>query len=316
LLEQLTRVYPEPIEEISLLGHSMGGLVIRSACHYAAELGLAWLGKARRACYLGTPHLGSPYEKAGHLLSLALGAIDHPVVQLTGTLANLRSAGVKDLRHGSLLDEDWQEQDLDAPFAKRPRRVPLCAGVDHYLVAGALHDRESHVISQLFGDALVRLGSATDPDRCADLPLGHIAVLPRIHHMELSRSERVYAHLRDWFGERSACQSEQAPSEAPTPPPLDEGTSESARYDRLHGYRALLEDAILHGSTAVEQVQARLTQRPYDLLERIAGLEAPTRQVRSAHLGVMRGVYGMIRAVNALSGSALHEGIERLKRIG
>lgn len=317
LLEELTRAYPQPLEELSLLGHSMGGLLIRSACHYAAELGLAWLEKARRACYLGTPHLGSPYEKAGHLLSVVLGAIDHPVVQLTGTLANLRSAGVKDLRHGSLLDEDWQEQDLDAPFGEWPRRVPLCAGIDHYLVAGALSEQEGHIVSRLIGDALVRLGSATDPGRDAGLPPEHIAVVPGIHHMQLAHSAQVYARLRTWFGQPCLREFEPVPSAIPVPLPHEDGDShESARYDRLQGYRALLQDAILHGSTAVEQVQASLTRRPYDLLERIPGLETPTRHARTAHLGALRGVYGMIRAVNSLSGVALHEGIERLKKLG
>lgn len=134
--------------------------------------------------------------------------------------------------------------------------------------------------------------------------------------MQLAHSERVYAKLRDWFGEPCMHELEPAPSATPAPAPRDEDTSGGARYDRLQGYRALLQDAILHGTSAVEQVQTKLTQRPYDLLEKIPTLERPTRHVRSAHLGAMRGVYGMIRAVNSLSGSALHEGIERLKKMG
>src|SRR5262249_28622000 len=98
LLEALVASSAVPIEELTLVGHSRGGLVIRSACHYAEKLELGWIGRARRAIYLGSPHLGAPLEKAGHLVSLALGAFDHPVVRLTRTVANLRSAGVKDLR--------------------------------------------------------------------------------------------------------------------------------------------------------------------------------------------------------------------------
>src|SRR5690349_9768270 len=107
----------------------MGGLVIRSACHYADTLDHQWIARTRRAIYLGSPHLGAPLEKGGHLVSVALAAIPNPVVKLTGTLANLRSAGVKDLRHGSLVDEDWIARDLDAWNAERPREVPLRPGL-------------------------------------------------------------------------------------------------------------------------------------------------------------------------------------------
>jgi len=37
LLASLVAAYPTPIEEIILVGHSMGGLVVRSACHYGRE---------------------------------------------------------------------------------------------------------------------------------------------------------------------------------------------------------------------------------------------------------------------------------------
>jgi pimeloyl-ACP methyl ester carboxylesterase len=315
LLERLLAAYPIQIDDISLIGHSMGGLVIRSACYYAEELGLTWLTRARRAFYLGVPHLGSPYEKAGHLLSVALGSIDHPVVRLTGTLGNLRSAGVKDLRHGSLLDEDWQGQDLDALDAKRPRIVPLCAGMAHYLVAGALTQSENHLLAQLLGDALVRLPSATDPGHRAALPPEHFALLPGVHHMGLAHSPQVYSALRAWFGEPPLETASTKRATADPSPALATSTRE-ARLERLDAYRALLQDAVEHGSTAVEQVQAELSRRPYDLLEQIPPLEAPTRLVRSAHSVAVRGVYGMIRAVNAVTGAALHEGIDWLKKIG
>lgn len=315
LVERLLEVYPLPVDDISLLGHSMGGLVIRSACYYAEELSLAWPRHARRAFYLGAPHLGSPYEKAGHLLSAVLGAIDHPVVRLTGTLGNLRSAGVKDLRHGSLLDEDWQGRDLDALDAPVPRAVPLHAGMAHYLVAGTLTQNENHVLGQLLGDALVRLSSATAPGRRAALPQEHVAVLPGIHHMLLAHSPQVYGVLRRWFGEPRA---EPARATSPAQPASSEPSSSNAGFERLDAYRALLEDAIDQGVSAVQRVQEELTQRPYDLMAELPPLQAPTALVRSAHFAALRGVYGAIRAVNSATGAALHVGIDwlKLKKMG
>src|SRR5262249_22600271 len=125
-------------------------------------------------------------EKAGHLVSLALGTIDEPVVRLTRTLADLRSAGVKDLRHGTLLDDGAV--------------LPLCPGPAHHFVAGTLTGTERHWVAQVFGDSLVRLGSATDPGRRAGLPDDHFAVFAGVRHMELARSPEVYAKIRHWFG--------------------------------------------------------------------------------------------------------------------
>jgi hypothetical protein len=306
LLERLVESAPVPIEDITLIGHSMGGLLIRSACHYAERLGLSWIHETRRAFYLGSPHLGAPLEKAGHFVSLALGAIDHPVVRLTHTLANLRSAGVKDMRHGSLLDEDWPSEGLG------PRRgppLPLRAGMDHHLIAGTLTRDESHFVAQLFGDALVRVASAIAPGRREGLPTDHVTVLPGIHHMELAHSDSVYARIRDALG--AAVADPSLDIEPPSPPVPAVAGDDLARAD---AYRALLEDAVEHGSTAIQEVQMEMTARPYDLLERIPPLEVPAKLVRAAHFAGIRFAYGATRSVNRLVGALVHEGIEWAKK--
>jgi pimeloyl-ACP methyl ester carboxylesterase len=309
LLERLLTAYPVPLQEITLLGHSLGGLVIRSACHYAERLSLSWLERTRRAFYLGAPHLGSPLEKAGHWLSLVLGAIDHPVVRLTGTLGNLRSAGVKDLRHGSLLDEDWQGRDLDAFDLMRPRPVPLHPGIQHFLIAGALTQSEAHFITRLFGDAFVRLPSATDPGRRAGLPSEHFAVFPGVHHMLLSHSPEVYTRLRSWFGEPAGKTAALTTTEPEPEASTEQPRAAERRFERIEGYRALLEEAVDQGVTAVQRVQEELTRRPYDVLSLVPPLEAPTALVRGVHFAAIGGVYATIRGVNSLAGVALQRGL-------
>jgi pimeloyl-ACP methyl ester carboxylesterase len=307
LLEELVATANVRIVDISLVGHSMGGLVIRSACHYAEELRMSWIGRARRAIYLGAPHLGAPLEKAGHLVSLALGAFEHPVVRLTRTVANLRSAGVKDLRHGSLLDEDWVTDDA-TPFPPETR-LPLCTAMEHYLIAGTLTKSEDHFVAQLFGDALVRVSSATDPGRRAGLAEDHFAVFAGLHHRDLAHRPEVYAKIREWLGTAPA---EPRPCAA-EPIPLASASSVRA-LERVDAYLALLEDAVHHGATAVQGVQEELTAKPYDWIEKVPPLESPAKAVRTAHFAAIRGVYGMTRLVNRAVGAVLHEGIEWLKR--
>jgi pimeloyl-ACP methyl ester carboxylesterase len=77
-LQRLVDAYPAGVDEIVLIGHSMGGLVVRSACHYAALDRLDWVTRVRRVFCLGSPHRGAPLAKLGHLMTAALGAIDTP----------------------------------------------------------------------------------------------------------------------------------------------------------------------------------------------------------------------------------------------
>jgi pimeloyl-ACP methyl ester carboxylesterase len=304
MLEQLRESSPAPIEEISLIGHSMGGLVIRSACHHAERLGMGWIRLTRRAFYLGAPHLGSPFEKAGHAVSLALGAIDQPVVRLTHTLANLRSAGIRDLRHGTLLDDDQ-----GAP-------LPLCGGVEHYFIAGTLFGGEDHWIALLVGDALVRVQSATDPGHRAGLAADHFAVFAGVGHRELARSPLVYAKIREWFGSSQADgvprgDAMLAPDGDACPAVVSKGRERG--LERLDGYRALLQDAVEEGATAIQKVQEELTARPYDLIELVPPLRGPTKLVRRAHFAQLRRVYDAIRVVNRAVGVVLGVGIASIK---
>ncbi|MFL6292660.1 MAG: esterase/lipase family protein, partial [Thermoanaerobaculia bacterium] len=109
LLEDLVRQWPEPVEELVILAHSMGGLVARSACHYGSAAGHEWLGRLKKVVFLGTPHHGSALERGGNRVDSALG-ISRYTAPL-GRLGKIRSAGITDLRHGNLLDEDWEGQD-------------------------------------------------------------------------------------------------------------------------------------------------------------------------------------------------------------
>ncbi len=76
LLEDLVRAWPVPIHEITLVGHSMGGLVARSACHYGADS--ACVAKVRHVFTLGTPHRGAPLEQAANAASALSPASPRP----------------------------------------------------------------------------------------------------------------------------------------------------------------------------------------------------------------------------------------------
>src|SRR5207253_110393 len=105
-LEAVVAAWPVEIETIALIGHSMGGLVARSACYRASEDGAAWVRHVRHVVSLGTPHMGAPLEQAVHVAAAALSAV--PETRPFGAFLRRRSSGIRDLRQGSLVDEDWQ----------------------------------------------------------------------------------------------------------------------------------------------------------------------------------------------------------------
>jgi pimeloyl-ACP methyl ester carboxylesterase len=112
LMERLTAVWPTPVHEIALVGHSMGGLVVRSACHHGSVSRARWTQAVRHVACLGSPHLGAPLEQATGALCRSLAVL--PETRPFARLVNQRSARIKDLRSGSLVDEDRLGRDADA----------------------------------------------------------------------------------------------------------------------------------------------------------------------------------------------------------
>jgi pimeloyl-ACP methyl ester carboxylesterase len=200
LLDQLCRSWPVPVQSVSLVGHSMGGLVIRSACWHAAQAGNEWLPRLSRVVCLGTPHHGSHVERIGRALDLAMQKSPYTEPLAFG---RHRSAGIKDLRYGDLLDEDWQGHHPDQPRPDTRRSVPLLPGVDYYFAAATLGRHGHDPLGQLLGDLLVRLDSATGSheDRLKSLAIKpeNCAIFHEKNHFDLLHDPRVHQQIIEWF---------------------------------------------------------------------------------------------------------------------
>jgi pimeloyl-ACP methyl ester carboxylesterase len=199
LLDQLVRAYPVPIEELLLVGYSMGGLLLRSACHVAAREQLAWLPLVRRAIYVGTPHLGAPAERVGRVAAGVLRAIRDPYTRLVADIGDLRSAGMKDLGHADLRHEDRVPRSLRV-LREPGHPLPLLPSIAHHLIAGTI--AVDPRLGMLFGDAMVSVVSATfdaAAETARELVPGHrIKILRGIGHVALSRHADVYAQIKAW----------------------------------------------------------------------------------------------------------------------
>jgi hypothetical protein len=158
MLEALVAAWPVPVDELAIVAHSMGGLVARSAHHYGTVAGHAWRRHLRKLVFLGTPHHGAALERGGHRLHRLFDQT--PFIAPFARLGKIRSAGITDLRHGNLLDEDWHGRDrfVHGEDARRP--VPLPEGVDCFAIGAATGTSPSDLRARLLGDGLVPLTSA------------------------------------------------------------------------------------------------------------------------------------------------------------
>jgi pimeloyl-ACP methyl ester carboxylesterase len=221
LLTELVETYPEAIGELVLVGHSMGGLLVRSAGYYAASATqqaaatggrksqkmlieqAPWLAHLRSVFMLGVPHEGSYLEQNGLLVERLLQRINlFPTRFLSQAIAR-RSNGIKDLGQSLLVDEDWQQP--DDPALPRPRTVvPLLPGVRyHVLVGDWLRASRPQILREYFGDGLVGAASGRGQlfsDETA-LPPGTAVRTARFgqqHHGGLLYHPEVYQYLRQW----------------------------------------------------------------------------------------------------------------------
>jgi pimeloyl-ACP methyl ester carboxylesterase len=202
LLERLTRAWPTEAETISLVGHSMGGLVARSACHQAAQRGDGWVARVRQVVSLGSPHVGAPLAQGLHWASALLHAL--PETRPFARLLRRRSAGIRDLRQGSLVDEDWRGRDPDALRAGACREVPLLEGATHCFVAASVTRSPRHPVGRLLGDCLVLEPSASGRSRPRRIPFEAGMHLGGAHHLALLNHPEVYEQLREWLSEDAA----------------------------------------------------------------------------------------------------------------
>jgi hypothetical protein len=199
-LEALVAAWPRPLEELSVLAFSMGGLVTRSALHHAQLDRLAFLSRLDRVVFLGTPHHGAPAERAGNLLNQVLEV--SPYAAPLARIGEGRSAGVCDLRFGNLLDEDWDGRDRrDHRDGRTP--VPLPVGVDCYAIAATTGRARGDASDWLLGDGLVPVASALGQHRETRHDLGippeRTQVITSCSHLELLSSEAAYTQVRDWL---------------------------------------------------------------------------------------------------------------------
>ena len=200
-LEALLIHWPVRVEEISVLAHSMGGLLIRSAVHAGRQGAMQWPEVVKRIVFLGTPHHGAPLERAGNWFQFLLAAT--PFAAPFALLGQLRSAGITDLRYGNVRDEDWRGHDRFERHADTRYALPLPEGIACYTLAASRASKHSKLADRLIGDGLVPLHSALGQyhQRQHRLRFGRTArcIVYDTSHIELLSCPAVARQLMTWL---------------------------------------------------------------------------------------------------------------------
>ena len=184
-----------PFDRLMLIGHSMGGLVSRSALHQAQRQGLRWPERLTHLAALGSPHHGAAAERLGNQANrlLTLTPWSTPFTRLGG----LRSAGIQDLRFGNLLPEDREGAD-DPLHVHDPRTpIPVPEDIAHLYVA-ATRSNEMNDMPRLRNDLLVEPPSALALDYPGTSSVRR-ELLHRCDHFQLLGHHRLYRLLHDWL---------------------------------------------------------------------------------------------------------------------
>jgi pimeloyl-ACP methyl ester carboxylesterase len=192
LLEKLIGQWPVRLDRLVIIGHSMGGLVARSACYYAEAAGYDWPRYLRKMVFLGTPHHGTPLERGGAWIN-AFTELS-PYTAALARLGKIRSAGITDLRYGNLLDGDWTGHDRFRPSPDQRCPLSLPEGVQCYAMAATVGK---------IGDGLVPVDSALglhkDPRRRLAFPKSRQWVGYGLSHFDLLNDRAVYGQIKQWM---------------------------------------------------------------------------------------------------------------------
>jgi hypothetical protein len=177
----------------------MGGLVARSAVHHARRAGYAWPKRLHDLIFLGTPHFGANLERAGARADFLLGI--SPYTAPLARLGKIRSAGIKDLRHGYLRDDVRPAH--SGSGGRATDALPLPEGVACYAIAASRQQR-APAGGPVRGDGLVAVNSALGirRDACCSLaiPDHHRQVLYGSGHFDLL-GDAAYEQIRRWLAD-------------------------------------------------------------------------------------------------------------------
>ncbi|WP_250655805.1 esterase/lipase family protein [Alkalimarinus coralli] len=318
LMEQLIPAYPQPIDEIVLVGFSMGGLLMRYAQKFAIDTQSPWINKLTHCFYLGTPHEGSYFERFGHLASSVVRAIPKDYINHWANWIDLRSEGIQDLKHG-LVHLQNSEQDGSGIDRAHGNCGSYYQSATHHFISGSLSAAESSLVNKVFGDILVTQTSANPEAAPESSKFAHFEGIP---HIPLAHNERVYQQIKQWILEADSSLeltlygNEKTHNEITPKVMLLADAQQSLgnpwgdKQEMLAGTLDLMAVGYEKTVEAVEKVHLSIAREPHVILEKVPVVKNVSGIVDTTHTGISDVVYSSIKQ----GGTLLRAAADLLKR--
>jgi len=309
LMDQLMLAYPIDIDDVVLLGFSMGGLLMRYAQKTASESEAAWLTKMSKCFYLGTPHEGSPVEKFGHLASSVVRALPQDYINQWADWIDVRSEGIQDLKDGLRHLHD-------------PETSPSCGsfydGARHHFVSGSLSKKRHSLLNTLLGDSLVKHHSANTVSAPDGSLFSHFEGIP---HVPLAHSRRVYREIKKWMALDDSnvvlrCYKAPKQSNSGLKTTLNRGTLSQmdqqtvVKEELLEGMLDLLTVAYEKTVDAIENMHLSIAAKPHVMLQKVPLTRPTSKAIDETSKEVTELVYRSVK----LGGKLIDMTSELLKK--
>jgi hypothetical protein len=193
LLDEVHSGWLVPVQSIALVGHSMGGLVVDSACTAARQAGYGWIDDVSDVVTIGSPHRGAPLEKLVNVVAQGLRVA--PQTRPLADFLNTRSAGIKDLRIGVIAEDDPKRTKSDDERAIADDTA-MRPDIRYHFVAGVITSDPTHPLGAVVGDLMVRPASGTASPQ---LDPTNVVVLGGVHHFGLLHDPTMIDRVMGWL---------------------------------------------------------------------------------------------------------------------
>ena len=312
LLEQLLENYPIPVDEILLIGFSMGGLVARCAQIEAHEENAVWLSKLQQCIYIGTPHEGAPLEKLTDVAGSVLASFPQPYINTWESWLNGRSKGIQSLKTG--LYHRVDSDATDNSTTNNTSAPSFTPSAQHCFISGSISNNKIPFAGALIGDSLVRKQSANPRSAPNNSVFAHFEGK---HHLSLAHSPSVYRQISEWvqtyksdtvitLSSNTDTANKNKGSRPTKKTETSEGTENtidaklSAIKLALKGYKKTLD--------TVELMHNTIADEPYSLLAKVPATQSISSVIHKHHLNISNRVFGSLRK----GGSIVDEHIKKI----
>ncbi len=194
-------------KKFHVISYSQGGLILRAALYLSQKNQSSISPFIDKAVFISSPDGGSYLEKLGFWLGLTLEKSRLPGVQMAGIIGNERSNAIKDLSHGIIRQEDWENSEKN-PLSGLEHLVRYSSeryfgeldDLDAYQIYSVI-SKEENSLWQWVGDGIVETGSLTYLSdrvfRKKSRPEHRVWELPGLSHFQIMHSEANQKILKE-----------------------------------------------------------------------------------------------------------------------